>query len=95
MSALLDSWRYIGKDENLEQLAWLHFRQSNILSSSINIEHQIKHDRVVMSDKFLRKCTLFIHSFIHSFELLSGIWLSELWKTTKISDRIADSGVEI
>ena len=91
VSALLDSWGYIAKDEKLEQLVGLHNRHSKILSISINREHQIKHDLVVMSDKLLRKCTL----FIHSFELLSGIWLSELWKTTEISDRIADSGVEI
>jgi hypothetical protein len=93
--ALLDSWRYIGKDEKLEQLAWLHNRQSKISSTSINREHQIKRDWVVMSDTLLWKCTLLIHLFIHSFELLSGILLSELWKTTKISDIIADSGVEI
>jgi len=55
VSALLDSWRYIGKDEKLEQLAWLHFGQSKILSPSIDREYQItrKYDWVFMSDKFL------------------------------------------
>ena len=62
VSALLDSWGYIGKDEKLEHNAGLHNRHSKILSMYINKEHQIKHDWVVMSDKLLWKCTLFIHS---------------------------------
>jgi hypothetical protein len=89
VSASLESLRYIGRDEKLEQLAWLHNGQSKILLTSVNSEHQIKHDWLAMSDKLLRKRIL----FIHSFELLSGFWLSEMWKTTNISNRIADSVV--
>jgi hypothetical protein len=59
--ALLDSWRYVGKDEKQKQLAWLHNRQSKILSTFINREHQIKHEWVVMIDKLLWKCILFMN----------------------------------
>jgi len=97
VSALFGSWGYIGKDNK----NW-----NRSLGSTIDIRRFCQFPSTESPKlnttgwPWVINCYgnvhySFIHSFIHSFELLSGIWLSEMWKSTKLPDSIADGAVEI